>query len=302
MGAVNRIVGVCRFSYLGTGGFRMPGDGSEGAAERLYAPDRMRRRFAYFEGICLPALAAQTDPDFVLVVLIADTMPAPFRRRLKDLAARHPFLRLCMLEPAGPLNATRRAFRRGLDGAEPDFVTGFRLDDDDAVARDYIARTREIADTLIAAGWAGPDAPAAVCFHRGIYWDMKRGRDAFWDMTETAPLGLAAALVAPPDAIENIYRWNHRNLAAHARCWSDPRETMFLRTLHGHNDSDRSIPPRARPLTQGRARDLLRDRFGLDADRLVARMRRLQTSTEPDAGIASGAGGGGMPHGEDDEE
>ena len=50
-------------------------------------------------------------------------------------------------------------------------------------------------------------------------------------------------MIAHPDSQHNIYRWNHRKLACNARCWIDPHEYMFVRTLHGHNDSDRSIPP-----------------------------------------------------------
>ena len=273
--AVNKIIGVCRFSYLGDAGFRTLNGGPEAAAKALYAPARMQRRFAYFENICLPSLDAQTDQDFVLVALIGDTMPFQFRKRLKALCENRPYLRVATLEAAGPLNSTRRAFKRGLDG-EADFITGFRLDDDDAVACDYIEKTREIADTLIKLGWATHDVPAAVCFHRGIYWDMKRDDDQFWDYSEPQPLGLAAAMVAHPESQHNIYRWNHRKLATNARCWIDPHEYMFVRTLHGHNDSDRSIPPAARQLPDWQARKLFRERFGLAPKRIVPMMKRLQ--------------------------
>lgn len=276
MTAVNKIIGVCRFSYLGDAGFRTLKGGAEEAAQVLYAPGRMQRRFAYFENICLPSLAVQTDPDFTLVALIADTMPFHFRKRLKRLAAKYPFLRIATLEAAGPLNSTRRAFRRGLDEEEADFITGFRLDDDDAVGIDYIERTREISDNLIKLGWATAEVPAAVCFHRGIYWDMKRDEDQFWDYSEPQPLGLAAAMIHHPDSQHNIYRWNHRKLACNARCWIDPHEYMFVRTLHGHNDSDRSIPPGARQLPDWQARKLFRERFGLNPKRLLPMMKKLQ--------------------------
>lgn len=276
MAVLNKIIGVCRFSYLGDAGFRTLKGGAEEAARILYAPGRMQRRFAYFENICLPSLAVQTDMDFVLVALIADTMPFHFRKRLKRLADKYPFLRIATLEAAGPLNSTRRAFRRGLDEMETDFITGFRLDDDDAVGCDYIERTREISDNLIKLGWATAEVPAAVCFHRGIYWDMKREEEQFWDYSEPQPLGLASAMIAHPDSQHNIYRWNHRKLAANARCWIDPHEYMFVRTLHGHNDSDRSIPPGARVLPDWQARKLFRERFGLNPKKLFPMMAALQ--------------------------
>jgi hypothetical protein len=271
----NQIIGVCRFSYLGDGGFQTQKHDTDVAAEILYAVPRMLRRFAYFENICLPSLAAQTDPDFRLVALIGDTMPFRWRKRLKGLMEEYPFLEVCTLEAAGPLNSTRRAYRRAWNGTSP-YITGFRIDDDDAVAVDYIARTRAIADQLLTLGWADAETPAAICFHRGIYWDMHRPEaEQFWDFSEKEPLGLAAAMITTPDGMANIYRWNHRKLAAQVRCWTDPTVPMFVRTLHGHNDSDRSIPPDAVPMPAPEARRLFRDRFGLAPRRLLPMIREM---------------------------
>ena len=265
----NQIIGVCRFSYLGEGGFQTQKQDFETAAAILYDVPRMLRRFAYFENICLPSLAAQTDMDFHLVALIGDTMPVRWRKRLKGLMEQYPFLEVCMLEAAGPINSTRRAFRRAWNGTAT-YITGFRIDDDDAVACDYIARTREISDQLLTLGWADEQTPAAVCFHRGIYWDMGRPEEEqFWDFSEKEPLGLAAAMITTPEAMTNIYRWNHRKLASQVRCWIDPSEHMFVRTLHGHNDSDRTIPPEAQPMPAWQAKKLFRDRFGLSPRKLL---------------------------------
>ena len=265
----NQIIGVCRFSYLGEGGFQTQNQDFEKAARILYDVPLMLRRFTYFENICLPSLAAQTDRDFFLVVLIGDTMPFRWRKRLKGLMEQYPFLEVCTLEAAGPLNSTRRAFRRAWKGTAT-YITGFRIDDD-AVACDYIARTREISDQLLTLGWADAQTPAAICFHRGIYWDMARPEEEqFWDFSEKEPLGLASAMITTPEGMTNIYRWNHRKLASQVRCWIDPNDYMFVRTLHGHNDSDRSIPPDARVLPALQAKKLFRERFGLMPNRLQA--------------------------------
>jgi hypothetical protein len=271
----NQIIGVCRFSYLGDGGFMTLKHGPATAADVLYAVPRMLRRFAYFENICLPSLAAQTDPDFRLVTLIGDTMPFRWRKRLKELAEQYPFLEVCTLEAAGPLHSTRRAYRRGWDG-RAGFITGFRIDDDDAVAVDYIEKTRRIADQLLTMGWADADTPVAICFHRGIYWDMSRDEaDQFWDFTEKEPLGLASAIITTPDSMANIYRWNHRRLASQVRCWIDPNEVMFVRTLHGHNDSGRSIPNGAFAMPASQAHRLFRERFGLAPRTLLPMIETL---------------------------
>lgn len=279
----NQIVGVCRFSYLGTGGFEASKLEEEALADLLYDQARMNRRFAFFEKLCLPSLAAQTDPDFRLVVLIGTSMPMRYRKRLKALADQYPFLRICALDPHGPLSATKRAYRRGLgDGA--DYLTGFRIDDDDAVAVDYIEKTRAVADQLIGLGWADDDHPAVIAFHRGIYWDLNDREQPFHDFREIGPLGLASAMVTRPDAHSNMFRWNHRRVAAHARMWSDPTDLMFLRTLHQHNDSGRSIPPGAEAMPKWQARQMLEQRFGLDPDEVMPLMWRVFASDTDDTG------------------
>jgi len=292
MGAENQIVGVCRFSYPSIGGFRSANRSVERSCEILYDPARMRRRFTYFETICLPSLAAQTDQDFTLVLLIGDTMPLRWRRRLKALAADHPFLQICAIESNGPLQSTRRAFRRGANEGV-DFVTGFRIDDDDAVAVDYIARTREAADTLIRIGWADAETPAVVAFQRGLFWDMSGSGNRFATYAESRPLGQASAMITPYDGKANIYRWNHRHLLAHARVWSDPSEVMFLRGLHDDNDSERSLPVTATPLDEGAAMQILRTRFGLAPRRALATIARLHGHDRDRTGDGSGSDTGG---------
>jgi len=269
---VNQVIGVCRFSYLGKSGFRASSLEDGALAEMLNAPERLQRRFALFENLCLPSLAAQTDGDFKLMVLVSQALPPKARDRLDRLADRYTFMQLCALPPLGPLQATRTAFQNGVKG-NARYITGFRIDDDDAVAMDYIARTRAIADKLLQIGWADPETPAAICFHRGIYWDMNRDTGQFWDYAETKPLGLASAMITVPDSMANIYRWNHRTLAANVRCWIDPSERMFVRTLHGNNDSDSSIPPRAQALPDEQAHSILRTRFGLAQSSIMPKVQ-----------------------------
>ena len=57
------------------------------SSTRFTRPNACAAASPYFEMICLPSLAAQTDPDFTLVVLIGDAMPIRWRKRLKALRA-----------------------------------------------------------------------------------------------------------------------------------------------------------------------------------------------------------------------
>ncbi len=270
----NQIVGVCRFSYPATGGFRLSSSDADAVTARLFSPDRMRRRFTYFENICLPSLAAQTDQDFVFVVLVGDALPIKWRRRLKVLRTTYPFLRICAAEPMGPLQATRRAFRTGAQADVP-FATGFRLDDDDALAADYIERLRHISDQMLEMGWATEESPVAIGFQAGLYWALDQQGLPLHRHAEARPLGQGSAMVAPFDAKQNIYRWNHTYLLARARCWTDPAPDMFLRALHGGNDSTRTIPESAQLLEPDTAELILRDRFGLVTHDIWPALARL---------------------------
>jgi hypothetical protein len=273
--ADNQIVGVCRFSYPATRGFKVSADDPADTAEALYDPARMQRRFVYFEHVCLPSLAAQTDGGFTLVALVGDAMPIRWRRRLKSLRERHPFLQICAAEPLGPLQATRRAFRVGADEGVP-YVTGFRLDDDDAVSVDFVEKLRRTSDQMLGTGWANAETPGVIAFQTGLFWALDEPGLPVYRHSETRPTGQASAMVTAFDFQHNIFRWNHAHLLAHARCWTDPAADMFVRTLHSGNDSDRTVPKTAERLAEHEARSVLRDRFGLAPNRLAGRLARLR--------------------------
>ena len=75
-----QIIGFCRFSYPAEGGFQVEHDRIEDRISYLYATARMEERFRHFETLCLPGLRAQSDPDFLLLVLVGRAMPASTMR------------------------------------------------------------------------------------------------------------------------------------------------------------------------------------------------------------------------------
>ncbi|MFO6465461.1 glycosyltransferase [Jannaschia sp. KMU-145] len=270
MAIVNQIIGVLRFSYPAKEGFSVSGLDEAQLERHLYEPGRIETRFRYLETITLPSLAAQTDPAFRCVILAGTTLPMRHRKRLRALEEAFPFLKTVFMERMGALAAGKRSFRRGLDDGTT-HVTGFRIDDDDAVAVDYIARTRDISDRLLAAGLA--EGPTTLSFMRGIYWDLHDPAEPFHEFREPQPLGLACAMITTADLPTCIYRYNHRRLPCHVPGFTLPGDAqMFLRTLHDHNDSGRSIPPHATPMATRKGRKLMAERFGLDADAALALM------------------------------
>ncbi|PWJ21298.1 glycosyltransferase [Jannaschia seohaensis] len=281
----NQIIGVMRFSYPAKEGFAVSGLEQDALEAHLYDAARIAQRFRYLETITLPSLAAQTDLGFRLVILSGSSLPMPHRKRLRALEEATPWLKVVFLDRMGALGAAKRAFRRGLEEGAT-HVTGFRIDDDDAVALDYIARTRAVADRLIAAGLA--TQPTALAFSQGIYWDLHDPAQPFYSFREAQPLGLACAMITTADLPTCIYRYNHRRLGCYVPTYMEPGpDPMFLRTLHGHNDSGRTIPRHAVELATRKGRRLLAERFGLDPDVALALMPEAPGSGR--AGKAKGA-------------
>lgn len=56
-----QVLGLCRFRYLGHGGFKIMHETLDERRAYLYAPERMEDRFRQFKAITLPTIAGQTD-------------------------------------------------------------------------------------------------------------------------------------------------------------------------------------------------------------------------------------------------
>ena len=107
-----QVIGICRFSYPALGGFKIEHASTKDRFAFLYHPTRMSERFRFFETICLPRLKSQTDPDFISLIVIADSLPEPHKRRLTRLLETVP--------QAVLVSRTRRATSVGVaDGSEP---------------------------------------------------------------------------------------------------------------------------------------------------------------------------------------
>ncbi|CTQ50226.1 glycosyltransferase [Jannaschia donghaensis] len=258
----NQIIGLIRFSYPATEGFAASAMGPDALQAMLYDPARLTARFAYLETLVLPSLAAQTDGDFTCGILAGSNLAPDWQDRLRAMTDRYSFVRPIFLDRMGPLPAAKRAFRRCVD-ARADHVTGFRLDDDDALAVDYIEKTRDRADRLIAGGFA--DSPVCVAFTRGLYLDLNDPIQPFHAFREAYAPSLACAMITAPDIPTCIYRYNHRRIASFIPTYLEPGgDEMFIRTQHDTNDSNRAAPPHAQPISTGQGADLLRKRFGVD--------------------------------------
>lgn len=272
-----QIIGICRFSYPGEGGFQVEHRTMAERMAYLYAPARMEERLATLETMTLPPLRAQTDQDFTLLVVVGDSLPAPYRARLEALLADMPQA-VILSRPPGPhrqvmqeaINAVRR-----FDG---DACLQFRMDDDDAVACTYIERLRQAAYDVL---------PMAAR-HRHIAIDFNQGyivhptADGLAVAPTNVPYTTAAlALMFQPDLRLSVMNFAHMKVAQKMPTVTFTGQDMLIRGHNDYNDS-RQKPgvqaPRLRPLdAEGKAH--FKVTYNIDADAVAAAMARARDAS-----------------------
>lgn len=261
-----RVIGICRFSYPALGGFKRMHASLPERAAYLYDPARLALRFAHFEALTLPSIAAQSDGDFTFLVVVGADLPAPWRARLDDLVADVPQIRVVAMAPMRHRVAMQRAIRAAL-GTDASGSIQFRLDDDDAVATDFVARLRGVAraSRALRRGMAR----VAVEYSRGYAVRLSaRGIGAEAVQTQFWACGLA--VLFPAGDAMTVMNFGHHKLHHAMPTLIDPTVAMYLRALHADNDSGAAqAPARLAPLDD-RGRALFRRRFNVDEARVKA--------------------------------
>lgn len=231
----NQIIGLMRFSYPSLGGFVTKNESADQIEARLYEDARLERRFHLFENLALPSLLAQSDQDFRMVFLVGQSLPSQWRDRLNDVIAPLKGARVVALASLPHYMAVRRAFNFATPDAAT-HVTGFRLDDDDALDIDHIARMRRTVEAMLPA--VGMDAPLVTGCNRGFFLERKASGNEIYEVVEKNPIGLGLAMTTPRGVSENIFRRNHRFCSQFYNTFTEANTPAFLRTVHSDNDSD----------------------------------------------------------------
>ena len=282
-----QMLGLCRFSYpTGGDGFSEVRDDLDANIARLYEPSRLAQRFWFFETLCLPLLAAQTDPDFQVVLIYGEALPQPWRARLLEVVARVPQISPVALPEGLPhREACSRVIRAARD-PEARVVGEFTMDDDDGVAPDFIARARE--DFAPLRGLWRQGKRMALDYNSGLAIRAP-GQGGAGDIAITP---VQADFWAPglviftgPRSTRSLQDFNHRRVWARIPSVSLPDPPMFLRGSHDSNDS--RVEKRLSGSRRGGAADgptILADRFGLDEGALKASWRAFRATPIPPAG------------------
>lgn len=263
-----QVLGLCRFSYLGEGGYQTTHGTLAERRAHLYDDDRLALRFFWFERVCLPAWAAQTDKDFRLIVLTGTDFPAHWLSRLHEVCAEVPQMVIETADPGPHREVCRAVMHRHVDSAAQ-IVAQFRHDDDDAVAVDYVWRVRsDMTDKLRPMFRA--HGLLSVDYSRGLTLAAMDGEVVVIPQM-SHNLGVALTIYMRPGNARCALDYPHHRLAAHMPGVAFQDSVMFIRGKHGTNDSGDALrvgyPWR---LPEAEAPGLLRDRFALDLDAFAA--------------------------------
>ncbi len=113
--------------WLGTGG---------GRPVRRYLDDVwLSKRFDWFEQICAPSVRGQEDQGFEWLIGLSSEVPTFWVNRLSRVAGGGA--RILLVEPEASFSEVRRELGHG-----DEFISA-RLDSDDAVSSDFIAKVKD---------------------------------------------------------------------------------------------------------------------------------------------------------------
>lgn len=226
-----QVIGLCRFSYAGFGGYRRKHDSIEERCGYLYQDDRIEERFRFFEAITLPGIRAQTDPDFTFVVLTGDSLPDHHYLRLKLLLDDIPQAKLLQLPPMKHRAAMAEAILPEVDLKRGPSIQ-FRLDDDDGVHIRFVERLR----------LARKDAQAIFDRKNRVAIDFTQGYTATADRNGIKVTRVSTSLWTPALAImlrgyskDTVMHFPHHVLNKQMNVISYPGEPMFIRGVNDYN-------------------------------------------------------------------
>ena len=261
-----QVVGLCRFSFPSSGAFQIEHATIEERRDALYAPHRLAQRLAWFENSLLPSIMAQDDQNFTLIVLAGEDLPASYKERLSLAAAAVPRLKI-IYRPAGEHRKICHDVMKASIDPAAEIVVQFRLDDDDAIARDYVATIR--AETKRLAGFIQEADAVAFDHNKGLavryagqQLDVERMQAQYW--------GCALAVAMVPTHAKMILDYPHHRIWESIPTITYPQTVMFMRGIHDTNDSPAIHYTRNGQIQGGSGVKTLAKRFGIHADALLS--------------------------------
>lgn len=169
-----------------------------------------------------------------MIFLVGESLPPQAIERLNDVVAPLKGARVIALPPLPHFQAMRRAFNLATPNAAT-HLTGFRLDDDDALDVDHIARMRATVHAVLPV--AGLATPLVTGCHRGFFLKIRPQGHVLFEVIEKVPGAQGLAMTTPVRHGDNIFRRNHRLVTQFYNTYTDVTTPAYIRTIHDDNDS-----------------------------------------------------------------
>lgn len=186
------------------------------------APGWLTRRFELFETYCLPSMAAQQVKDFEWLIYFDEQTPTLFRERILAAQAFVPFHAVFVGSFHASLAAQDVAAR--LDDTVSRVLTT-RLDNDDAVSNDFLARIRDAASKL-------PNG-TMLNFREGVA--LRKGR-LYSARDESNPF---TSLIEQAVGAQTIWAAPHTELVTRFPTHQIVTDPCWLQVVHDENVANR---------------------------------------------------------------
>lgn len=260
------IIGITRFSLVlekHQGSFTATrGISYDEAASRIFDSKRMAHRFRLFRVFCLPTIMSLVRRDSRVhhIILVSKEMPLRWQVRLRAMVFGHPRVHVVSLSRAERFGPAVCAFAERIVSGD---VFTFRLDDDDALSRDYLPTVLE---------WC-TSHPIGICLSLddGLRVAIKDGI-LLWRKTTMPCNAQGLGYLAAGTKLKTILDLgDHTKIADHTPT-HHIKGIQWLYSIHGMNDGGLRISPNLR---DEHARTIIETRFPhVDLRRAVSVLRR----------------------------
>lgn len=234
----------------------------------LYDPERLRLRVWLLRHVLVPSVRAQHDERFKLLLMLGENLPEPFRSEVMEIVASVPQIRPVFVSEGQPHRDQCRELMARFRDPRATVVAEGRLDDDDAIAVDFVAMARSFFPQL--RGFFKEAPKLALDFPRGFLLDL-RERELGIKPAVHRLWTPALIVYTRPAAPTGLLDFKHHLLWQHMDVFSWQEQPMYLRGLHGSNDSgitSDSGRDTARTYTADELDAQMRYRFGIERPEL----------------------------------
>jgi len=219
---------------------KQAGQSFEDYKRTLFAPERLAQRLHSLSNVTLPSIAGQSQTKNVHVVIYTSTeLPRDHHGRLLQEIGRFPFAKVCEIAPNEKLDCNIE-LKNILASARSSLYAHARLDDDDALARDYVERLRNYV--------VEENVGKAISFGSGIagIFDVGAGRYTeffrYYQPKSSCGLAIVGAFHHHSEKFQstsaNVYALGgHPRVDMRVPLILDSRDVSFLYSIHPDQDT-----------------------------------------------------------------